>query len=343
MHWEPRPHAFSFVLMMVTVAFILRRRYLWLPVVFWIWANCHGGVLFGVVLLTMAMLSETFDGTCDWKRALLVVVLCAGAMMLTPLGTSFWTEMARSIVRIHQYPLNEWRRPSLLDAREIPYWLSVAAFAALLVRHWRQLSMPANRTTRVLSVCAATALPFSLTAVRGIGPFVMLAVPAIAGLWRLERPPVPAGGQREALVVNAVLLSTAALLVAIALRYAYANEIDRLRWAPLPARSIQALENCPDNLYNRYDEGGYLAWFAPNHRVFLDGRQDPFPSSLVLEQLGVETSGEYGQTFERHGIECAYLPTISPVVPQLRAAGWTPLYEDREWAVLAKRPQHEQR
>ncbi len=43
--------------------------------------------------------------------------------------------------------------------------------------------------------------------------------------------------------------------------------IPHLRWTPLPAQSLFALQRCPDNLYNRYDEGGYLIWFAPDHRV----------------------------------------------------------------------------
>jgi hypothetical protein len=246
--------------------------------------------------------------------------------------------MASSIGRIHQYPLDEWKRPELLDARLAPYWLGVGAFGALLVWRWRELRSPANRTTRLFVVCAAAALPFSITAVRGVGPFLMLAGPAVAGLWQIRnRPAAPVDDGTEARVLNAALLSAVSLLVAIALAYAYAHRIDRLRWAPLPQGSIQALRECPGNLYNRYDEGGYLAWFAPDRPVFLDGRQDPYPASLVLEQIAVETSGEYGGTFARHDIECAYLPTISPVLPRLRAAGWTPLYEDREWAVFAKR------
>ena len=49
--WEPRPHAFSLLFIMVTVALLAKQRFWWLPLVFVVWANCHGGVLLGFVLL----------------------------------------------------------------------------------------------------------------------------------------------------------------------------------------------------------------------------------------------------------------------------------------------------
>jgi hypothetical protein len=110
--------------------------------------------------------------------------------------------------------------------------------------------------------------------------------------------------------------------------------VDRLQWSPLPEASLQALDRCPDNLYNRYDEGGYLIWFARNHRVFLDGRQDPYPVSLVHEQMRTEQSGDYVSTFSRYHIRCAYLPTASPVAARLATIGWMTLYRDRNWIVL---------
>ena len=356
MHWEPRPHAFSILFVVMTVALILRHRYAWLPFVFWVWANCHGGVLLGLVILAVALAVDLVDDPGRHAgRALLVVLSCAIAVTLTPLGVSFWTEMAASIGRIHQYPLDEWQRPLLTDSKQLLYWLYLGALCVLLVRHWRALTAPANRELRVVCATAISLVPFSVTAVRGVGLFLMLAIPAIARLWALNQDQVRSVlgnrlaalvGQRtprtERHVLNAALVAIVSLGVALTLEYAYVNRIQRLRWTPLPPRSIDALRMCPGNLYNRYDEGGYLVWFAPNHPVFLDGRQDPYPVSLVQQQIAVEHSGDYQRIFDQHDIGCAYLPTASPVFQRLVSAGWTPLYEDRDWAVLA-RPSHEPR
>ena len=59
---------------------------------------------------------------------------------------------------------------------------------------------------------------------------------------------------------------------------------------------------CRGNVYNRYDEGGYLIWFAPGRKVFLDGRQDPYPPSLIKEQARVESSGDFESLFERYDV-----------------------------------------
>jgi hypothetical protein len=110
-----------------------------------------------------------------------------------------------------------------------------------------------------------------------------------------------------------------------------------LNWSPLPAASLSALDRCEGNLYNRYDEGGYLIWFAPRHKVFLDGRQDPYPPALIRAQLAAEASGEIGELFERYAIRCAYVPAESPVSGTLARNGWNTLYRDAAWAVLARR------
>jgi len=98
--------------------------------------------------------------------------------------------------------------------------------------------------------------------------------------------------------------------------------------------SLSALRACRGNLYNRYDEGGYLIWFAPDHKVFLDGRQDPYPVSLIKEQVRVETTGDFQDVFRRYDIHCAYVPADSLVSVRLVNAGWTALFRDAHWAVL---------
>jgi hypothetical protein len=116
---------------------------------------------------------------------------------------------------------------------------------------------------------------------------------------------------------------------------AYARPIDHMRWTPLPQASLSALASCRGNLYNRYDEGGYLIWFARGHKVFLDGRQDPYPVALIKEQVRVETTGEFTDVFQRYDIHCAYLPAASRVSLGLQRAGWTTLFRDARWILLA--------
>ena len=130
-------------------------------------------------------------------------------------------------------------------------------------------------------------------------------------------------------------MAVASALVFSTVAYAYAKRINHLRWTPLPEASLASLRACRGNLYNRYDEGGYLIWFAPEHKVFLDGRQDPYPVDLVKEHVIVERTGDFEPVFQRYDIHCAYVPADSPVSLRLVRGGWTPLFRDARWAVFA--------
>lgn len=333
--WEPRPHAFSLLFIITTVALIARRRLWWLPPVFLVWANCHGGVLLGFVVLGAGLGAQTLLAPRGWRRAVLVFLVCMAAATITPLGLSFWSEIPKSLARIHLYPLDEWRRPGLTDLRMLPFWIIAAAFGYGLARNWRRLSR-ATPQEAALYACALALLPMAVSAIRNVGPFLMIACPAVTYLIRMRKAPAVAPAERP--LLNLAIAATAAIAVAATLAWAYTNRIPRLRWAPVPAGALAALSQCPDNLYNRYDEGGFLLWFAQGRRVFMDGRQDPFPPALVLEHIRMETgTGDFREVFARHGIHCAYLPVTSPTAAQLTTAGWTTLYRDQAWTVLKDR------
>ena len=355
--WEPRPHAFSLLFLPLTVALIVRGRTRWLPLVFLVWANCHGGALLGLVVVGVGLTAQVAARQATWQRAGATLTACALAMTATPLGARFWVEIPRSLQRIHLYPLDEWRRPGLLELPVLPFWLIGAAFCAELVRHARRLwtslraawrpprpapagsseaSACAGEDARDLPVyaCAALLLPMAVIAIRNVGPFLMLAVPAITSLRRFDRARASVCAPERPLA-NAAIVVVSTVAVVATLVVCYAKGIEKLRWAPVPGGALAALHECPDNLYNRYDEGGYLLWFAPGRKVFLDGRQDPYPPALILEHIAMETGhGRYESVFGRFGIHCAYLPTASPVAVQLSAAGWAALYRDPQWVVL---------
>ena len=331
--WEPRPHAFSLLFVMTTVFLLVRRRYLWLPLVFVVWANCHGGVLLGFVILAAGLGVRTLMAPRVWWQAALIGLGCVLAATATPLGLSFWTEIPKSLMRIHSYPIDEWRRPNVMDVHELLFWVIAIAFCGTLFRKRRTLSGAAAGDL-TLYACALAVLPTAILAVRNVGPFLMIAVPAMTSLVLVRRERA-ARRETQRPLLNLAVMSSAAIAVTMTIVWAYRNEIPHLHWAPVPASALVALGQCPDNLYNRYDEGGYLVWFAPDRKVFLDGRQDPYPPDLMRDHIRMETvGGDYKAAFSRYGIHCAYLPAVSPTVAQLSTSGWKTLYHDSQWVVL---------
>ena len=52
--------------------------------------------------------------------------------------------------------------------------------------------------------------------------------------------------------------------------------------------AVAAVRGCPAQIYNRFYDGGFLIWFVPERPVFIDNRQDPYPSPFILETTEVE-------------------------------------------------------
>ena len=113
-------------------------------------------------------------------------------------------------------------------------------------------------------------------------------------------------------------------------RAPYAN----LNWRPLSEHAVAAARACPAQLYNRYNDGGYLIWLVPEKRVFVDSRQDPYPTAFVQEGAAVERGGPYAPLFRRYGVRCAFLPAEDALAARLHADGWRTLYADAQWTVL---------
>jgi hypothetical protein len=365
--WSIRPQVLTLLCLASTAFLLHRRRLRWLPLLFLVWANLHGAVLLGLVVLAAATAGTALTDRREAASLLGTLLLCCAATSVTPLGPSFWTEMVLSLGRIDQYQIQEWRRPQLSDPAFLPFWpLALGLFVlVVLQRPWRD-----SRLLRSPVVCGALAiLPLAFMAGRNVPPLMLLAVPAVAtlltaiavgpdgaparrwsGLKALPHatfsigqptPAVsigqPAAVRAERPVLNAAVLATAVLIALGSVSYAWARETDRLGWSPLPDAAIAAVASCPERLYNRYGDGGYLIWFVRSHKVFLDGRQDPYPSTLIEEQIRVETSGNYEETFRRFGVRCAFVLSDSIVARRLSAAGWRTTYQDEMWGVFVTR------
>lgn len=100
--------------------------------------------------------------------------------------------------------------------------------------------------------------------------------------------------------------------------------------------AARAIASCRGPLYNPYEAGGSIIWFAPSQPVFLDSRQDQFPTSLVQEGTRVEATGDYHRLFDRYHFNCAAVRPASPMARALSQNGWTIAFSDPQWTVLTR-------
>jgi hypothetical protein len=342
--WALRPQIVSLALLAVLLTLIAHERTRWLPALFVLWANVHGAVALGGVVLVAVTAAAVWraragDATDDDRRRvrelLIVTPLCALATAATPLGFRLWSFVLESTERSRQARIDEWLPATPTRPMEIAFWILAIGFVGLLIRRRRVL-----RAWPDLALVVATIaiLPLAIRASRNIAPFLLAAIPATSRLlgadFRLGRSASGARADGDRPRLNLTLLIGFAAIGIGAVGTAWAASVPRLGWHPISAGALAAVRTCPGPLYNRYNEGGYLIWFAPDKPVFIDSRQDPYPPGFVLDAIGVEDEGRYEPVFARHGIRCALLPVASPTRPRLQAAGWRTRFSDDQWSVL---------
>ena len=135
-----RPHILTLFFTALTALLLARKRYLLLPLLFLVWANLHGGVLIGLVLLAAAGLGTLVSERRVVPRLALASLACLLATCATPLGLSSWQQFATSIDHSRLYGIAEWRPPSILDLELMPFWVLSAALVVLVAvkQPWRR-------------------------------------------------------------------------------------------------------------------------------------------------------------------------------------------------------------
>ncbi len=346
--WALRPQIASLALLALLLTLIVRERYLWLPPLFALWANVHGAVALGGVVLGAVAVAAVWkarrpdaDDPGARARALKLVTalpVCALATALTPLGFKLWSFIFESTGRSREIGIDEWQPAYPTKPLEIGFWLIALTFLALVINNNRRRAR-ADWPTLALAAAALAILPLAARAGRNIAPFLLVVIPAASRLlgasFTFARKARPAAADVDRPRFNLAFLSAFVVIGVATVGTAWATSLPRLGWQPVSAGALAAVRACPGPLYNRYGEGGFLIWLTPERPVFLDSRQDPYPRGFVRDALAIEAAGDFAAMFARHGVRCAFLPASSPTLRRLQSAGWLTRFSDDRWTVLA--------
>jgi hypothetical protein len=346
--WALRPQIASLALLAALLHLLQAGRWWWIPPLFLLWANLHGAVaLGGLILVTATGVAALTDRVR--LRPLLLTTVAAGLITAaTPMGPGLWRFIGESMARSRQNQIMEWLPALPKGPIEICFWIGAVVFVVTLARRWRRLD---SWSDRVVVAAALVMLPLAIRAVRNISPFFLVWAPAMSrligpdaglrlpGFLHGNRAGSPAPPSPDHPRFNLALALGAAAGALIVVATCWARPVERLGWRPLSPAAAAAIRACPGPLYNRYNEGGYLIWFVPEVPVFVDSRQDPYPAELLTAHATAERTGDATALFARHHVACAALPPTSKVAERLRTqtAAWTTLYADAAWVVLARR------
>ncbi len=317
-----RPEILSLGFSVILATALFRRRastptlqeLWWIPALFVLWANLHGGLIVGVVTLVLFLAGRACelvwtklrtsavvdDGRPTFATLLALLPLSLAGGLINPFfhrvyGVSF------HITSLHESGIFrnlEWQPPQWPT-----HWLFfvlVAVSAAIVVARGCRPDLPAILGWAFVAVIA-------LKYVRNLAFFGLLAPIYLAAM--IARRPAgatPAGRQHLSALLPAPLVTVTLALLGISFlagnpRFASGLDVDERR---LPVAAVDFLEASkpPGQLLNAHAFGGYAIWrLYPDTRVFIDGRDDIFAGlrarlsrAVVDSRLWTELLDEYG-------------------------------------------------
>lgn len=294
------------------------RELVFLVGLFWLWANIHSGVIFGLFVLGLFTLEAIFFRRREARPWLLTLGASALVSLVNPNG-----------IETLLYP---WRLGRVLFASGIQWDLG----------HFEASSPAANSGLLILGVLLLAGLlplrkvPVSLAEILGIATFAVLvfrsprfvfhvailALPVIWRLWADRKPIAPARWLVPAATAVAALV-------------AWMGFEGRLLSPSLPepaARFVQE-HGIRGRMFNHQNNGGYLLWRL-KQPVFWDGRNDVF-ASLVQEYVATP----FPEIADRYGIEWALVTEHEwqGIGPELDGGRWGLVYWDDFRAIYLRR------
>lgn len=345
--WGPRPQIISFLFIALLDDWLTRKRPAWLlPALFALWANLHGGWIWGFLLilahlagniLTLATQPEERKKLWHETRNLalwsLIVALAIG---LNPNGLGIWTLPFKQVSVSMQ--IQEWLSPNFHRIDFHPFlWM---LFLLLLVSPFAPKPPAWGQIIKVLGFSYLTFVAQRNIAIAAIVAAPLLADWMNAALKNLQtdkrlspRPNLPLPLRT---FINTLLIFS---LSAAALGNAYAASTPDKVEKNYPTAAIAWMKtNRPQGpMFNSYNLGGYLLWTLPEYPVFIDGRADLYGDELIHEWMEISNGTDSGLALlEERGIQIILLEPEHGLIPRLNPQEWRQVYADDKIIIYQK-------
>ncbi len=354
--WTPRPQIFSFLLLAIldygltgSKAFFLKRP--WMLIVFFIlWANIHGGFIWGFLLVLAFSIGKGLDNLLKRGDSLsfgelgqlgMWTLLSALAVGINPNGLALW-KLPFYTVDVSLQSIAEWGSPDFhrLDLHPL-LWL---LFLLILGVGTSQMRLSWSSLFKVIGFSY-----MAFVSQRSIGPFVIVAIPVVihslTPMWSEWSPVVATIGRRRQSnsipPVFAVILHVLILAVLTTITWFRALSVSAHSQVHdgYPVAAVEAIRTHQPRarMFNSYNWGGYLQWQLPEYPVFIDGRADLYGEQTINDWWSVVRGTEQGlRLLDSWRVNFVILEPGWPVLDELKERGWRTLYEDNTSVVLER-------
>ncbi len=360
-HWLARPHLWS-LLGTVAVLFLWTdgqkdggtdtdqpapirpsgypaiRRLTVAALLFAVWANLHGGFLFGLVLLALIAVGEALDG---WWRprdgrtsvllvpspaALRTIALLGAAVVgscINPVGPALFAHMARTLG-------NSWVLAMTMEYRSPNFhlwWGKV--FLVLLSACIAAAALSRRRVPFRVLVPFLVTTAFALHSARNIPLWALSGFPLLVwhldGDWRslqsglLHR--LRSSFELAARSARPGLWSAVAAIVAVGwARAAPPHPGFDPNVFPVEAVARARAEGVQGRIFNELAWGGYILCAWPEQQVFIDAQTDFYGEALSQEYMSIRNADPgWEEKLNRRGVTLVLVPEEAPLARVLEA------------------------
>ena len=306
--WSLRPQIWSGIALVIVCRLLTARRdkAIWfLPVIFAIWVNLHGGwIVGGAVLAAWTLVAWIQRSQARWTL-LTAGALCLAATLLNPYGPGMWMFLLET-VRVGREHIVEWQPIWTAGVLQIVLWFVPILVIVSSLRGRERPSVPTLFVLLLLAVLAAR--------VTRLGPIFTLATAVLLGSRSKEWNGAPPERQTVLVIIDglavaaAVLVGTALGAIPHCISTAYRNSPD--------ATAAEALRGRSGRLVTLFGWGEYALWhFGPALQVSIDGRRETIYSDAVIrEQLAIaDGSAPAAGALVRLAPDYVWLPSRSVV------------------------------
>jgi hypothetical protein len=369
--FDIRAQLFTFPLSLVVLAVIHAYRrgapvavLALLPLTVALWVNLHYGFIFGVgmcLLYAGCETAKTLLGLPDAlpRRRVVALAAAAGLALLASLAnpqglhalTFPFTIVGREGAWRNE--IVEWMPPALFSSEEFSPllfgpWLLGQGAAFLLV-----LALAPRRVDVSDTLLVAVTTAMALTSRRFVPLATLVSVPLLARNLALVRERLSLPLTERARVVTAAVLALAATghiawRAVPEVRQDFApglfEGMTRGFFFPQAAVEFLRLNPLPARLYHLYTWAGYLLYFDPDRRVFIDGRAHAvYPIDFWRESYRVEVGDPgWDAVLDKYQVNVVLWPSGFAggrhriLLQQLATSpSWVRVYDDGHSAVFA--------
>jgi hypothetical protein len=343
-HLLARPHVLAMPVMVAWVGGLIAaadRRgapSFWLLPLMALWANLHGGFVFGLVLMAPVALDAVWGADVSKQKSLALrwaafAVLAVGLSCCTPYGWNSLLASQKILGLGGALPLiMEWRPADFGSLGALELCLLLGIGLALL----RGVKLPPLRIVLLLGlVHMALSQERAAEMLALLAPLV-LAAPLAKQIGGIEDSHANAAMPMRGLLVGGLAVALLAGTFAFASMHRFEPHT---RGSPVAA-VIELKKLNLTRVFNDYDFGGYL--IANGVATFIDGRTELYGEKFFVDHNAASGLMEPENLFrllDQYNIEAALLRTQSASTKLLaHIDGWQKIYADDIATIYVRKP-----